>query len=200
MKIIPASFTLLAYPPDLLELLELAGRVCYKSEDRITADSASGFVSRMKDSKHASVLEHGAITVKFICDRGVSHELVRHRIASFSQESTRYCNYSKSKFSKEITVIAPHFWGLDSPQYEAWKLQCELAEESYFHLLELGASPQEARSVLPTSLKTELIVTANPREWAHILELRCAKEAHPQMRELMIPLQQLFKLHWPEIF
>lgn len=200
MNIIKPNFEILSFTPDLELLIERAGRVCYKSEDRITETSAGNFITTICKNKHESVLEHGSITVKFICDRGVSHELVRHRIASFSQESTRYCNYSKEKFGEEITVIQPCFWEATSDQYQTWKQAMKLAEDAYFYLIEKGATPQEARSILPNSLKTEIVVTANPREWKHIFKLRTAKEAHPQMREIMIPCFESFKQQWPAIF
>ena len=135
---------------------------------------------------------HGWHSIKFICDRGVSHEIVRHRTASFAQESTRYCNYSKDKYKNEITVIKPCFFDNDS-QYDDWKNACEKSEGYYFKLLNEGATPQEARSVLPNSLKTELIMTAKLYEWNHFFELRTDKSAHPQIRELAIPL--LFALN-----
>lgn len=200
MKIINPSAEIISSSLMLEKTIEYSGRLCYKSEDKITDTSHESFIARLMESKHESVLEHGSISVHFICDRGVSHELVRHRIASFSQESTRYCNYSKDKFEQEITVIRPCFWYVDSIQYEYWKHACERAENAYFCLLDAGSTPQEARSVLPNSLKTELVVTANPREWLHIFRLRTAKEAHPQMREIMIPLQKEFAALWPSIF
>lgn len=202
MIVVPPSAEIIAATEGLEQLLELAGRVCYKSEDRITEDSASGFVARMLDSKHESVLEHGAITVRFICDRGVSHELVRHRIASFSQESTRYCNYSKDKFGSELTFINPlfGFHEMSIEQLTYWKRACQNAEDEYFGLLQAGAAPQLARSVLPNSLKTEVVMTANPREWRHVFKLRCSPQAHPQMRAVMLPLREEFAKRWPAIF
>ncbi|NVO13839.1 MAG: FAD-dependent thymidylate synthase [Rhodoplanes sp.] len=200
MKIVSASATVIASTPGLERLIERAGRVCYKSEDKITDDSHVGFLARLAQSKHESVLEHGSISVHFVVDRGVSHELVRHRIASFSQESTRYCNYSKGKFGAEITVIQPCFWDLASVQFVHWGAACQSAENTYHALLRAGATPQEARSVLPNSLKTELVMTANPREWLHVFKLRCAPTAHPQMREVMIPLRAYFAETWPAIF
>lgn len=201
MKIINPSTEILTATPDLERTIERAGRVCYKSEDRITGDSAAKLIARLAESKHESVLEHGSITVLFVCDRGVSHELVRHRIASFSQESTRYCNYGKDKFGNEITLIQPLLGPDPSLEREqAWLDACRAAESAYFELLDMGASPQEARSVLPNSLKTEVIMTANPREWRHVFKLRCAETAHPQMRELMIPLREKFQQFWPALF
>lgn len=201
MRIVKASAEILRATPDLEQMIELAGRTCYKSEDKITENSASEFISRIKNFKHESVLEHGAITVRFTVDRGISHELVRHRIASFSQESTRYCNYSKNKFDNEITVIDPrHAFPMTEMRYSYWKAACERAEEAYFGMLDLGATPQEARDVLPNSLATEVVMTANPREWRHVFRVRCAREAHPQMREVMLPLYVEFAKRWPTLF
>jgi thymidylate synthase (FAD) len=202
MKIISPSFEILS-PVDraALGLVELAGRTCYKSEDKITAESAGPFVSKICNTfKHESVIEHSLLTVKFICDRGVSHELVRHRLCAFSQESTRYCNYSRDKFGREITVIKPLFFEPDSPKYNAWGNAMQAAENAYFALIDLGASPQEARSVLPNSLKTEIVVSANWREWRHIFRLRTSDKAHPQMREIMRPLHEQMAAALPEIF
>lgn len=142
---------------------------------------------------HEAVLEHCSFTVKFICDRGVSHEIVRHRMASYCQESTRYCNYSKDGFGAEITVIMPCFLERNSIAYNHWLWACSQAEDSYFNMLDFGCSPQEARSVLPNSLKTEVVMTANIREWRHFLKLRCSPAAHPQMREVALIL--LEKVH-----
>ena len=200
MKVVQASYTIEAFTPDLERVIEAAGRTAWKSEDRITDDSAGPFIQRIKNLRHESVLEHGAITVRIVCDRGVSHELVRHRVASFTQESTRYCNYAKGKFDGEITVVRPPFWEHGTERYYAWEQLCETAERVYLNLLRLGSSPQEARSVLPNSLKTEVIVTANPREWRHIFALRCDRSAHPQMREVMLPLRDEFIHRWPSVF
>lgn len=204
MKVVKASAEILTHTLDLERVIELAGRTCYKSEDKITPESADAFIERIKNFKHESVLEHAAITVRFVVDRGVSHELVRHRLASFSQESTRYCNYGKDKFGNEITVIEPCFWPIkadtESNERICWTNACEDAETYYFLLLKEGATPQQARSVLPNSLKTEVVMTANPREWRHVFRVRCAKEAHPQMREVMIPLRDEFIERWPALF
>lgn len=195
MKIINANVEFIT-PVDgaaILKRLEQCGRVCYKSEAKITDTSAPAFVAGIIKRGHEAVLEHCSFTVKFICDRGVSHELVRHRLASYCQESTRYCNYSKEGFGSEITVIEPCFWETFSRPWVIWRDGCEAAEESYFLLLEQGATPQEARSVLPNSLKTEVVMTANIREWRHFLKLRCSPAAHPQMREVALIL--LEKVH-----
>jgi len=202
MKIILPSHEILT-PLDgeaILRSIELAGRTCYKSEDKITVGSAKAFTKRIIDTGHHSVIEHANITVKFVCDRGVTHELVRHRLASYSQESTRYANYSKDKFGKEITVIKPLFWAEDSIEYLEWRKAMEYAEKSYLRLTEMGAHPEQARSVLPNSLKTEIVMTCNIREWRHVLKLRCSKGAHPQIREIMLPLLSDFNKKIPVVF
>ena len=202
MKIIAPSHEIFYLPDgdDVLKRIELAGRTCYKSENQITKDSAADFVKRIIDSGHHSVIEHVNITVRFICDRGVTHELVRHRLASYSQESTRYANYSKEKFGREITVIKPLFWKEDSEEYPEWLSAMEQAEKSYMRLIDLDASPEQARSVLPNSLKTEIVITCNIREWRHIFRLRCSCSAHPQMREIMLPLLREFHEKIPMLF
>ena len=202
MKIIEPSFQFFE-PLDgaqMLKRLERAGRVCYKSEDKITQDSAETFLANILQRGHESVLEHEKITVSLICDRGVTHELVRHRIASYSQESTRYCNYMGEKFGRELTFIKPCFWAEDDPKYAVWKEQMAQLEETYQRLLEAGASPQEARSILPNSLKTEIVVTMNLREWRHFFRLRTAPAAHPQMREAADMLLAAFQAELPVIF
>ena len=185
--------------PAILSFLEDAARTCYKSEGKKGRDTAGPFVSKLVHiKKHESVIEHVSLTVRFVCDRGVSHEIVRHRIAAYSQESTRYCNYSKECFGNQITVVAP--LGLEGMMYHIWYDACLKAEASYFSLLAGGVSPQMARSVLPNSLKTELVMTANLREWRHILRLRTSEAAHPQMRQLMNPLLIELECQLPEIF
>lgn len=185
---------------EMIRKIEKIGRVCYKSEGNITEESAERFIRNILKRGHESVIEHEAVTVRMICDRGITHEIVRHRIASYSQESTRYCNYSGDKFGNEITVIdiAGGFsYDLnnetDLQKYEAWMRAMENAEKSYFELIELGATPQEARSVLPNSLKTEIVVTMNLRSWRNFFRLRCDSHAHPQMREVANIALDLFK-------
>lgn len=185
---------------DMIKRIERIGRVCYKSEDKITEKSAGKFVQMIIKNGHESVLEHEKITVRIVCDRGVSHEIVRHRIASYSQESTRYCNYSDEKFCNEITVIKPVFWSEDSKEYQLWRETVKRVEESYMSLITMGASPQEARSVLPNSLKTEIVVTMNLREWRHFFRLRSSEKAHPQMREIACMMLIDFKKILPDIF
>lgn len=196
-----------------LSYIEKIGRVCYKSEDRITDDgeSAKKFVKMLIERKHEAMLEHSSLSVKFIVDRGCSHELVRHRIASFAQESTRYCNYSKDKFGNECSFIDLR----NGIELEAngrltsgeigiimheWFRAMEDAEKHYFNMLNLGATPQIARAVLPNSTKTEIIITANYREWRNFFRLRTAVSAHPQMREITIPLLKELKTKIPIIF
>lgn len=284
MKLIKPSFTILHQAPGLegvYKQIELAGRTCYKSEDKITPDSAKAFVERMINSGHGAMLEHGTvylgmpietiipieangwgkyesnkyskggvvcsingekrvaittnlrvlvengwlddlqyiceptkyhekrITVRFICDRGVSHEFVRHRVFSFAQESTRYCNYSKDKFGNELTFIQPCYLNeAELAQYGPYHLVsrnkspesifiCSLnnAEKDYLTLIESGWKAQEARAVLPNALKTELVITGFATDWQHFFELRCASNAHPQARELAIPLYDEFINH-----
>lgn len=184
----------------VLRHIEVAGRTCYKSEDKITHNSSKSFVKGIIKSGHHSVIEHVNITVRFVCDRGVSHELVRHRLAAFSQESTRYANYSKEKFGRELTVIKPSFWSKESDAYEQWLGAMKNAESSYLNLLKSGVKAEEARSVLPNSLKTEVVMTCNLREWRHVLQLRCSKASHPQMREIMLPLLEELHDKIPVVF
>jgi thymidylate synthase (FAD) len=183
--------------------IEIAGRTCYKSEDKITSDSSRKFVRALVKSGHEAMIEHATMTVRFTVDRGISHEIVRHRIASFAQSSTRYCNYSNAKFGHEITVIKPFFLKEDTVAYEAWKKAMINCETAYFEMLQEGCTAQEARSVLPNSLMTEIVVTANMREWRNIFKLRAAGTTgapHPQMREVMIPLLKQCQELMPELF
>lgn len=203
MKIIDPSFTWLrGKAPDGAEILARiaeAGRVCYQSEPK--ADDAT-FVRKLIERGHESVLEHASISVRVTCDRGVSHELVRHRIASYSQESTRYCNYSKDRFGGELTFICPWWVDLDCPtgaDYTWWSAM-KVAEESYMALLKMGWTPEQARTVLPNSLKTEIVVTMNLREWRHFFRLRCAPAAHPQMRQIANMLLKGFREVVPVVF
>lgn len=202
MKIIEPGFEIvdLLDGNEMLKRIERAGRVCYKSEAGITSDSAIRFVKNIIRSGHESVIEHEKITVKIICDRGVSHEIVRHRIASYSQESTRYCNYYAEKFGNELTFIKPYFWNKDFAKYKIWENTMLYIEKAYMELIEAGAKPQEARSVLPNSLKTEIIVTMNLREWRHFFKLRADNAAHPQMRQIALPLLKEFQNEIPVIF
>ena len=202
MKIINPSYEIIKSisPNDMIKNLERYGGVCYKSESNITQNSANSFVQRIINSGHESVIEHEKITVKIICDRGVSHEIVRHRIASYSQESTRYCNYTDDKFGNELTFIKPCFWDQNSNEYNIWYKQMKSVEKNYFSLIDLGSTPEQARSILPNSLKTEIVITMNLREWRHFFKLRTSLKAHPQMREISLPLLNEMSNYLPVIF
>ncbi len=214
MKVVFPSFEIIT-PIDgteILKTLETVGRTCYKSEDKMTDDSCYDFVQRILGRGHEAIIEHYNITVRLTNDRGVSHEEVRHRIASYAQESTRYCNYSKDKFGSEVTYIDikggmkldPKVSKLDADTfdeiYKEWAHACLDAEEHYERMIKLGATPQIARSVLNNSTKTEICITMNLREWRHFFKLRTAPAAHPQMREVTIPLLHEFQRLIPVIF
>lgn len=218
MLLVKPSFEILQITPNVLQLIETAGRVCYKSEDRITDNSAAEFVAMLIKRGHESVLEHAVATVRFICDRGVSHEIVRHRIASYSQESTRYCDYNKDHVAFVIPTwanllpgeysvawdglygICTKLEGMHESGDRHWGWSMALAEREYKHLRDAGWRSEQARSVLPNSLKTEIVMTANFREWRHFFKLRTSSAAHPQMRELTIPLLAAMKEHVPVVF
>ena len=237
MKVVNASYKILtpdlddpSTATDIYGKIERAGRVCYKSEDRITKDSGEKFVRAMVKNGHEAMLEHASMSVLFTVDRGVSHELVRHRLCSFAQESTRFCRYTKDKFGGEITVILPYFlrnlseehrimltdrlYGRrfiqdgqkstsDEIRYMRWYNACRFSEIEYFELLDNGCTPEEARVVLPMSLKTDIVMTANMREWRQIFKLRAAGEhgkPHPQMLEVMVPLLNECKMKLPALF
>jgi thymidylate synthase (FAD) len=203
MNLIKPSFEILTIlDSSILKNIERAGRVCYQSDSGV--DTSESFCKKIINRGHESVLEHESISVKFIIDRGVSHELVRHRLCAISQESTRYCNYKN-----QVTFIIPPWVSILPGIYKnghvaniedaLWFDSCLYAEENYHLLLQKWTS-QQARTVLPNSLKTELIVTANLREWRHILKLRTSQAAHPQMREVMCPLLETLKKQIPIIF
>lgn len=200
MQIVDQSYKILTpiNREEILRNLELVGRTCYKSEGSITDTSASKFIKHIVRAGHEAILEHFNISIRYITDRGVSHQIVRHRVASYAQESTRYCNYGKDKFGNEITVIRPP--GLFGSNADAWYAACAFAEMAYLGMVREGVSPEIARGVLPTSLKTEIVVTMNLRELRHFLRLRVAKDAHPQIRELLAPLLIELKEKLPEIF
>jgi len=221
MRIIDQSYEVKLLAPFGAQaaLIEDCGRVAYASEDSIAEGSSSEFVKMIRGKNHGAVLEHSIMTVKFITDRGVSHELVRHRLASFTQESTRYCNYSKDKFAGQVTFIRPTWvsesvlgcWKDDEDTFDSkfttntpdslWLSSMRAAEKTYLDLIQSGWKAQQARAVLPNSLKTKIAVTANFREWLHIFQLRAVeKAAHPQMRDLMIPLYNWCRELSPEIF
>ena len=196
MRLAKPSISFLWMTENPLKTIEAAGRTCYKSEDRITDSSAISFVKRLIDRGHfamiVAMIEHTSASYKIVCDRGVSHEIVRHRLFSYAQESTKYCNYKggvefivpcwfEDDFETRFYLDIEDGW----PEEEnEWVNVMEMCEESYLTLLHCGWTPQQARSVLPNSLKTEIVVTGNLREWLHFFSLRCAKSAHPQMQEV----------------
>lgn len=201
MILVKPSFEILYLNADALQLIERAGRTCYKSEDRMTPGTAPVFAASVIERGHESVIEHASATVRFVCDRGVSHEIVRHRLASYSQESTRYCDYHKG----DVTFVIPpwvHFVEGKGTDYlsDAWSHAMRDAETHYKYLRACGWKPEQARSVLPNSLKTEIVMTTNFREWRHFFRLRTAAAAHPQMRELACPLLDAMKSLVPVIF
>jgi len=173
---------------EILKKIERFGRISHKSEEKIGPGTAEIFVKKLLEMGHYSVLEHVSISVRYICDRGISHELVRHRLAAYTQESTRYCNYSGA-----IQFIKPLFYKKGTKSYKIWYESCLASAKSYNTLIQQGSKPEEARSVLPNSLKTEIISTFNLREWRHVFKMRCQKGAHPQIREIMIPTLQKFQ-------
>lgn len=198
-------------PSDVIyKQIERAGRTCYKSEDKITPESAEKFVRSCVKRGHEAMLEHASMTVKFICDRGISHEIVRHRIASYAQESTRYCNYCKEKFDEQISVIPPYIFQIkdNKPEWcdtfeNVWSDAMRGCEGAYMILIKNGVPPEWARSVLPNSLKTEIIVTMNMRGWRHFLKLRAAGttgKPHPQMQEIAVPLLKELREKLPALF
>lgn len=184
----------------IMQKLERAGRVCYKSEGNIKADSAEKFIRAIIKRGHESVLEHATVSFKIVCDRGVTHELVRHRIASYSQASTRYCDYSSGKFGGKLTFIKPCFWQETDDNFKLWKELMAQVEKTYLAMRANGARPEEARSVLPNSLQTEIFVTMNLREWRHFLKLRTAPAAHPQMRQVALMIYQVLVEKLPIVF
>lgn len=205
MKIIDQSYRILWNPGDVIEQ---AARTCYRSEDKITDDGSSD--QKLKEMliflSHGAMLEHSVLSVEFTTDRAIANELERHRLCSFAQESTRYCNYSKDKFGGELTFVKPEWVDRSSVdknfEYKVnlWMNLCDSAEFRYLALLKSGLKPEDARCVLPLSLATKLVMTTNYAEWRHILKLRTAKGAHPQMRALMIPLLKELQEKIPVIF
>ena len=182
MRIVEPSVKLMAYTPDPEKLIERCGRTCYKSEDKITDDSHVQFIKSIMKREHMSVIEHASATFHIVTDRGISHEFVRHRPASYDQESSRYCCYASDKFGQEIAVVRPVDLPDSGREYAIWKFAMRVSQWAYLGLTRLGVRAEVARAVLPTCLKTELDVTANFREWLHILKLRTDKAAHSDMR------------------
>lgn len=209
MILVKPSFEILNVNASL-ELIERAGRTCYKSESKVGEFHTAEFIQSIIKRGHESVIEHSSVMVKIICDRGVTHEIVRHRLASYSQESTRYCNYGGG-----VTFVIPPWtsflegeyhhifcakWDIPFNAEQVWFSSMLDHEDQYIALLDLGWTPQQARSVLPNSLKTEIVMTANLREWRHFFKLRCTPAAHPQMREIAIPMLESFRHLVPIIF
>ena len=196
MKIIEPSAVLMRDfdGAEVMKFLEKCGRTAYQSAKNITNDSAEKFIRNLIKRGHESVLEHFSATFKIICDRGVMAELTRHRLVSFTIESTRFNDYSKG----ELTFIRPNFF--DDRQYDVWLWAMDTAESNYKKTRERGATPEQARAILPNSLKTEIIMTCNLREWRHILKLRTAKDAHPQMRQVAEMILAALKRKLPVIF
>lgn len=199
MRCVKPSVTLESITPNALKVIESAGRTCYKSEFKSDADPGT-FVRRLIKRGHLSVIEHASASMRIVCDRGISHEIVRHRIASYSQESTRFCNYTKEIFGKGITVIKPVSMSMNEYSYITWMYAMDTAEECYLRMIENGVSPQIARSVLPTCLATELVMTANFREWRYFFSLRCGPEAHPDMRLVACLAREILRRECPEVF
>jgi len=226
MILVEPSHEILNTTPDLLQLIERAGRTCYKSEGRlITRETAVEFIRMIIERGHHAVLEHANITVKFVCDRGVTHELVRHRLAAYCQESTRYCNYSRKKFGNQCTFVLPCWlrervepgeyeslgaffnvnqdpdWtNSEREELEDWAQGLFEDEKRYQRMIKRGWAPQKARYGLPNGLKTEIVMTANVREWRHVFELRVDSAAHPSMIEMMRPLYLECRSKWPVLF
>lgn len=206
MKVIQASYEILtdlSDPIKILKDIERAGRVCYKSENNITDDSCITFCKNILKRGHEAVIEHSQLSVKFTVDRAIANELVRHRLASYCQESTRYCNYSKDKFYNEIKVIEPEeLLPRNSTDYNIWWVSCKNAEEAYMAMISNGVKQEIARSVLPLSTATEIIMTANIREWRNVLKLRSSHNmrAHPQMRLICDRLLSELKNKIPVLF
>lgn len=184
----------------ILKHLELCARNCYKSEDKITEDSARQMVRKLLELGHEAMIEHYNLTVKLTCDMGVYKDLTRHRHVSYAIESTRYCNYSKGKFGNELTVMKPCHIKEGTPEYQIWLSTMETIEKNYNAMAELGCKPDQLRMLLPHSIKADVIMTANLREWRHIFKLRCAPAAHPTVQEVMKMLLGTLKREIPVIF
>ena len=204
MRVIQQSYEILtdlSDPMKILKDIERAGRVCYKSENNITEDSCITFCKSIISRGHEAVIEHSQLSVRFTVDRAIANELVRHRIASYCQESTRYVNYSKDKFCNEIKVIEPEeLLPRDSTDYSIWWMACKNAEDAYMAMISNNIKPEIARNVLPLSTATEIIMTANIRELRNVMKLRTSSRAHPQMRSVMRKLLDDLKSKIPVLF
>ena len=212
MRIIEPSAEIVTFTPSPLEVIERAGRTCYLSEPK---GDPEGFIADKIRKGHESILEHASVTVRFVVNRATSHQTVRHRIASVSQESQRYCNYSKDKFDGQLGFIKSPFdesaekkpvRGPDGVEvyilnpFDVWMWHMAFTEWSYSTLLKMGVKPEEAREVLPNATKTEFLFTANMREWRHFFKLRADSHADPRMREVAVPLLYAFWGLWPCLF
>lgn len=202
VQIVSPSFEVLTpiNPEFVLRHIERCGRTCYQSFDKMDDTSHLRFLKHIISRHHESVIEHFSVSVKLITDRAIANELVRHRLASYSQESTRYCCYAKDKFGHEISVIKPIQLEEGSATYQVWLDEMKSIEQSYFKMIDAGSTPETARSVLPCCLKTEIVVSANLREWKHIFFMRCSEAAHPDVRDLMRKLKKEFQKNIPIIF
>lgn len=205
MRIIEPSYEILTpiNGDEVLKAIEKVARTCYKSEDKIGEGTAERMTAMLIKNKHEAMIEFFDITVKFTHNRGFTHEMVRHRLCSFAQESSRYCNYSEDKFGNEITVIKPYWLTPDcsnQSSFDEWYTAVSTSERQYFKLLACGLQAQAARGILPNDLKTEINVKANLREWRTIFKLRTAPSAHPDMRRVMIPLLEELRVKIPVIF
>ena len=202
MQVVGAGYEILdtLNGEEILKKIERVARVCYQSGEKIGDGTAERMVKTLIKRGHEAMLEHFSFSVKFTVDRGVSHEIVRHRVASFAQESTRFCNYGHEG---EIAVIKPFYISDCGEDYNIWRKACVVAEKQYLDMLAHKFTPQEARAVLPTSLKTEVVMTANLREWRHFFKLRACGitgDPHPQMLEVAVPLFKEVKSLIPVIF
>ena len=203
MKLIKPKVEILDRLDEQEVMLRIAtvARTCYKSETYSTIQKDKALVKRLIESKHEAMLEFVDVTVKFTCDRGVSHELVRHRMASFAQESTRYCNYSKDRFGNELTFIEPVWYdSLGITHRQDFEIALERCEDDYLEFIRQGWTPQQARAILPNALKTEINMKANLREWRHFFKLRCHKTAHPDIRALALDLLKQMHERIPIVF
>jgi len=216
MFLVKPSFNVITdiQPETMLRKIEKAGRLCYKSEEKIDKDSYKSFIKGIIKRGHLSVIEHENISVLFVTDRGISHELVRHRLASFSEQSTRYCNFAKKKFGNQLTFVIPPWIDITPGNYthstpidleskgaNIWFKSLLHSELQYMDLIiNQKWTAEKARSVLPNSLKTEIMVTCNIREWRHVFQMRTDKAAHPQIREIMKPLLQHLQTKLPVLF
>ena len=196
----PTVFIQAYNPIETMHNIERACRTCYRSEDKITEESYKTLLKNCITRGHESVLEHEKITITMRCDVGVYKDLTRHRMASYSIESTRYCNYGKDKFDNQLHFIKPCNIDEDSDLFTFWKHTMDRIEMNYMHMVDNGATPDQMRMILPHSTAATVTMTANLREWKHILELRCSKHTHPAVQQVMIPLLLHFKETMPEIF